>query len=328
MNLSAHLKNTRGPLAQYMRSTFPGRRRLLTPARADIKQHTTILPAGDMRGTEGARNGWATIGSAIDYRLRYYLPSDGERKLIAKSFSEHDPYGHFFEDLDRLVGTTRPWENRLSDEEEDELNRFCLVLGILDPVRRGFVRLEDTLLADEPHTTAALLERLPDHWVDDMRRLARAAQPLFEGLAKKRGIYLNPTFEGSWAVGGADADLIVDGCLIDIKSRSKPDLPQNDLFQLLAYTLLDFSDEFGIDSVGIYMARQGCLVQWHLHDVEAATLDGKWVNELRHEMKHLLIEEVGRSRPREYSHDGFLEYHAGLKSVAEYEGECCESYWQ
>jgi len=77
---------------------------------------------------------------------------------------------------------------------------------------------------------------------------------------------LNPTFAGSPDVGGADADLVIDGCLIDIKATVNPKLDPDFLYQLAGYLLLDYDDQLHIDTVGIYMARQGMLFTWSVAD--------------------------------------------------------------
>ena len=72
----------------------------------------------------------------------------------------------------------------------------------------------------------------------------------------------NPTFVGSDDIGGADADIIVDGCLIEMKASIQPKIDTQWLFQLVGYALLDYDDHYNIQSVGIYMTRQGKLLQW------------------------------------------------------------------
>jgi len=73
---------------------------------------------------------------------------------------------------------------------------------------------------------------------------------------------LNPTFAGSLDVGGADADFIVDGCLIDMKATISSQIRADFLYQLAGYLLLDYHDAYHITSVGIYMVRQGLLLKW------------------------------------------------------------------
>jgi hypothetical protein len=74
--------------------------------------------------------------------------------------------------------------------------------------------------------------------------------------------FVNPSFnEGSHLVGGADADLIIDQTLIDIKTTKKIRLLRDDLNQVLGYFLLSIlggvgnQKNYSINKVGIYFAR-------------------------------------------------------------------------
>ena len=65
-------------------------------------------------------------------------------------------------------------------------------------------------------------------------------------------------FSGSDAIGGADADLQVDGLLLDFKStHAATTITKSDVYQLAGYALLDFDDDHHIDHVGIYWTRHG-----------------------------------------------------------------------
>lgn len=79
---------------------------------------------------------------------------------------------------------------------------------------------------------------------------------------------LNPTFDGSpYIVGGADADVILDSCLIDFKTTINAKIEGRALYQLLGYSLLDFSNQYGIQRVGFYLPRQGRFITWQLEDL-------------------------------------------------------------
>lgn len=86
---------------------------------------------------------------------------------------------------------------------------------------------------------------------------------------------LNPTFgKGSQLVGGADADLIIDDKLIDIKTTKKLELPLNDFCQIIGYLLLhriggvaSNSDAFTIEQLGIYYSRFGYLFLFNIKDL-------------------------------------------------------------
>ncbi len=52
----------------------------------------------------------------------------------------------------------------------------------------------------------------------------------------------NPPFSLSWKLGGADADLILDGCLLDIKVTKAPAMRREVAYQLIGYLLADTND--------------------------------------------------------------------------------------
>ncbi|MEV5903404.1 hypothetical protein [Streptomyces sp. NPDC052127] len=65
----------------------------------------------------------------------------------------------------------------------------------------------------------------------------------------------------------ADADLAVDGLLLDFKStRYTRTLRQADAWPLLGYLLLDTADRYRIDTVGLYLSRSGTLASWPVEE--------------------------------------------------------------
>lgn len=102
--------------------------------------------------------------------------------------------------------------------------------------------------------------------------------------------FLNPSFgKGSSLVGGADADLIIDNVLIDIKSSKNLKIERNDLNQIIGYYLLsiiggiDGKKNHPLNEIGIYFARFGYLWKiplsyyckpkdYHKHTVEFSQL--------------------------------------------------------
>lgn len=106
----------------------------------------------------------------------------------------------------------------------------------------------------------------------------------------KAAAELKPTFVGSRDVGGADADLIADRCLIEVKAAvNLAKIGRRWPWRLLGYALLDYDDAYEIDSLGLYLPRQGMLIQWPL-DEYASRLAGQPVTvaELRNDLRHAL----------------------------------------
>jgi len=90
----------------------------------------------------------------------------------------------------------------------------------------------------------------------------------------KKSCYLNPTFGiGSELVNDADADLIIDGALIDIKTTIKSDFKREYFEQLIGYFLLHIIDcehrnvPVSIRKLGIYFSRHGCLFLMNVADL-------------------------------------------------------------
>lgn len=257
----------------------------------------TILPAAN-----ASPYPYSIVGMALDYRLRYYWAiTPGEETVAwsgAMNFAtqmeiaeeSHPQYGYatgekdgrcsitdgliadFFHALDNAVKHLHPVNRQLAPAEEDLLNRYCVVLALFETLYRDS-RRESFILASGAASVANLLAIAQDTWIADLGQLSRGFYAQAHGLLNKEAI-LNPTFDGSRDVGGADADLMVDGCLIDIKTSINARIEGRWLHQLLGYTLLDYSDRYHIREVAIYMARQCLMIRWPLDSLVDALSGG------------------------------------------------------
>lgn len=109
--------------------------------------------------------------------------------------------------------------------------------------------------------------------IQDLRNLISLVKP--ETFKAKKTCFLNPTFgHGSELVGGADADLIVDDMLVDIKTTKFLTFTQDQYNQLIGYYILskigkvnEFED-ISISKIGIYFSRHGMLHTISAKDIE------------------------------------------------------------
>ena len=180
----------------------------------------------------------------------------------------------FFDALDDAVREIVPHRRRPTDEEECTLARFCLILAAFEAVVRAGARAwPPPYFGDStPESAEDLIAFVPDAWVEDAAALGRAfleRYPEWHGANAK----LNPNFAGSADIEGADADLIVHGCLWEIKTTKKSGAEGKWLHQLLGYALLDYEDEYAIDRVGVLLPRQNTQVSWPIRDLIAAMSD-------------------------------------------------------
>lgn len=208
--------------------------------------------------------------------------SSGVSEDIYEGMRDLDEPG-FRNSLNSALRQFRPAGKRLEREQEELLVRYCIVLALFEEIFRAGLHPRSPLIFPSPKTTVTeLLAIAEDHWVDDLCALSWAFYDEHSELFSQPTT-LNPTFDGSKDVGGADADLIVVGCLIDIKTTINPKLSANWLYQLLGYVLLDYSDRYEIGKVGIYFARQQKLIQWPLESLlkSLAVSEAPPLNELR-----------------------------------------------
>lgn len=211
------------------------------------------------------------IGTSADYLLRFYA------KYINHQ-AEEDEAGWAAEGALRVL--KRRGENSLYDlgnvaviearenyqqflktgEFTDELIRSALLLAKFDP----FTRRSDYIVEN--------LEVIDNEDIADLRNLINIVDP---NLFRTQGrVLLNPDFgPGSLLVKGADADLILDDLLIDIKTINKFTFERKAFDQLLGYYVLSlierrFEPEIKeIRRLGIYFSRHAYLHEFPVDQV-------------------------------------------------------------
>lgn len=267
MSLTSHLRQADSPVRRFLFERFPKTRPVVADVRAAVVGAATIRPPVPVP--------WSLLGTAVDYRVRGYfgpvsfagIPEAGAQLLWGpdEGFEFYAEAGSALDARARELGSVG---RRLDREQEEWLARFCLVLSLFEVVfRSGTQPPEIASLSPDTVTPDQLLAIPQQAWVDDLCALSWAFYDQHADLLSKPAI-LHPTFDGSGDVGGADADLVLDGCLLEIKATIH--VQRVDplwLYQLLGYTLLDYSDRLGINAVGIYFARQTRLVRWPLDEL-------------------------------------------------------------
>ncbi|XOV91516.1 MAG: hypothetical protein ACFHWX_15040 [Bacteroidota bacterium] len=240
----------------------------------------------------------ALIGTAYDYLLRFHLEKLFEKKVISKSWVAESAVKKYFrtesitpdsginltklsyEKLDKM--TRAIWEQSQRVHEHLDQSKMtyqefvvsqnpdnykiiecCLFLARLDTVFRiGWKgRKYITFLPEEEND------------ITDLKQLIEVCD--FNLFKPQKTAILNPTFgEGSHLVKGADADILIDNLLIDIKVTRELKLKRSYLNQLIGYYILyliggiDQNSDAKIDTLGIYFARHNFL--WTIHINELA----------------------------------------------------------
>lgn len=99
--------------------------------------------------------------------------------------------------------------------------------------------------------------------------------PSFSDIKNKEDAQFNPTFgDGSRLVGGADADLMFDNVLIDIKTTKEFGCQAQKYNQIIGYYFLDkyyHNGKSDIERIGLYFSRQHKYVFMNISDLSKHT---------------------------------------------------------
>jgi hypothetical protein len=278
-SLTHMIEVTASPVAQWFRATFPNTRALLGEIRAGAGT-PTILPA--------ARIAYATQGAAIDWWLRFLTDADGFPDLglaragrrALQGFPAYDAADPLLTAIDSSRSAGRPpratvpdsGAASLLDHDDETQARTCFVLALLTECFRAGVRPGSRLLALAPGDgPQALLDLATDIEVADLIAMRDSAPAVFVPHLPPGPVHTGPTFAGSQLL-PADADLIAGDCLIECKATiggpPRKDgtralkFDRSDLFQLLGYALMDFSDTYEIRRLGLYAPRFTSFQTW------------------------------------------------------------------
>lgn len=161
--------------------------------------------------------------------------------------------------------------DRFIDNQKINMDEMCSYLGY-------FAALESITRSGLPPADIkkSLLEDTDMEIINDLKNLGVLFENRFiaSGLIEKESeIILNPIFGiGSLSVGGADADIFIDGNLYDFKVSKKSGYNWTECAQILGYYLLNsidircggfgmgrnkYGESYDIEKISFYRARTG-----------------------------------------------------------------------
>jgi hypothetical protein len=204
---------------------------------------------------------YGLTGTAFDYLLRFYIeklnPDAKRQPWVAETslaiLALRSPKSAALRRSRRIVATAKErydayLKTSRMEKPGEGLIRAAINLAQLDLVYR--IGLVDLRPIDEAV-------------VQDLAVLFSLVHP--EDFRAKRVCVLNPTFgSASRLVGGADADLFIDGTLIDIKASKHLSMKRDVFNQLFGYYWLSciggvYGCRAKVSAVGVYYARYGLL---------------------------------------------------------------------
>jgi hypothetical protein len=278
--LTTELADIRSPVRQFLDSQFTA------GLRGVQRRYRDAAPALAVLGSPPSQANPGTTGTAADWLLRFLVYPAPHLDLAIAGAARCSAVGiqiprHALNDILNPLGLSvppRPAETACvftgphpgTTIEPAVLNRICWVLALFTEAYRGGPGKAALgplgQFRGRAASAAQLLGMASEaalHQLTQFRQVYEAT--LLPALVPRGGRWaIGPTFKGSELL-HADADLIAAGLLLEVKTSAKrPSLGVADLFQVIGYTLLDFDDQFSIDTVSIFNARYAYLAAWSL----------------------------------------------------------------
>ncbi|MFE7503754.1 hypothetical protein [Promicromonospora sp. NPDC057488] len=261
--LTRAVKDKSSPLRGHLDARYPNTK----PVRADYR-----ASAGDIL-VDGTGADPGTVGAAFDFAVRFALdPGYDPEPATAMFVGDSAAYA-------AVLGVVELAET--ADPSSDDFLRAAWAVALCTEVyRTGRLMPGSPLVAlveQRRFTTEGLVALATDDALVELRALREVAGVrLHPRIEDARAVAIGPRFKAS-ALCSADADLIYDGTLLELKSHlgtknrttgaRADNLELHDLYQLIAYALFDKDDEYGLDTIGVYSARYGHFVSWPLQEL-------------------------------------------------------------
>lgn len=284
MSLTSMIDNLNSPLAQWLNQTFD---RLLIQQM--VKQLNDNMFQSILSPILPAHDEYTLAGNAFDYLFRWQL--EPLTKTTAQNGAAYLVLNGWEKAIDVLKTTIDLGTQTTSLTERAA---YSVVLAWFEIVFRSNARsvaapLREIQTCIDPVATVEYLrQQVNPILVEDLVILVSHAPDVWQFVGDQK-YFLNPIFDGSFNVGGADADWIVDHTLYECKvTIKKRPFSRRTLLQTIGYALLDYNNRYAISKIGWYYPRQKFRYALAIDDLFDRLNVTKSLPELRRNMQSLL----------------------------------------
>jgi hypothetical protein len=259
--------------------------------RPDVRQRLRVFPKPRIAThlellAPPLSNRYSLVGTAFDYLLRFYVrrlnPKAKEERWVAeaglsKLGTQATSHMHYDIDAEELSfsGDNGTWETGqgILKRAKAAYERYLVSGSITDALLESVIGLARL---DVVYRSGFVDENLGKAYREDIRDLRKLISLVDSAEFRAKNVcLLNPHFGvGSRLIGGADADLLIDGALIDVKTTKNIELSREHFDQLLGYLVMHeiwgangLKRKPRISKLGIYFARYASLQVFDAKDI-------------------------------------------------------------
>lgn len=311
MSLTSELKNPNSPIRKW----FDTKRSQIIDK--IINYHNQVLSQSQIISPQQGTN-FPVVGNAVCYALRKYIAQKiGD---INWHYTSLAWYGARNLQLIPLFNYCV-----FSDKKENEPMRL-VVLAALEQITRNSKEINPILqlfIGKDKIDNLLIDSEIKEHWIPTFNDISNVIQEIptiydlifadnslnISSLDKNnknssKKVICNVTFPLSDYLGGADAQIITNRNILDIRTSAKrrPFTYEN-LLQQLSYCLLDTDDEYGIQTLAWVYTRHSAVFKYPIHKLFND------INQTRKEFKEMILVNYGN-----YNSDDLEELYHPVKS--------------
>jgi hypothetical protein len=273
VSLTGLLRAGRGAVWEWFAEHFPQTQCVSTQANRELRPGGAETPCVIPWVPDADRG---LVGTTVGYVLSAHLRADGidatvatvaahlldralRRTLTRPSAIERLTVGR--------INELRPWTRELPEDEWTELARLAGILARFEQFYRAgpvvWPYLAGPLRGFRGDLNELAIALVDAPTLADVCTLGRFVVEDHLSIRDADELHIGPTFLQSGRLGGADADLIYDGTLLDLKSTGTSRvLGRIELWQLLGYLFADTDNAYHIRRVGFSALRRRRSIFW------------------------------------------------------------------
>lgn len=226
---------------------------------------------------------YSLIGTAFDYLIRFYVERINKYRF-KKGITIAEQSLH-----EKILGEKYVLAQEIIKNAEKNLSNYLETSALSDELIASAIKLAQLDLVKRIGIIDNNLGVVDKRDIQDLRNLYSLLDNS-QWLCKDYCL-LNPNFGvTSYLVGGADADIIIDDVLIDIKTVKAAGINRQAFNQLFGYYILNrIEGSYNINYLGIYSARYGELIKFKVSDI----VEDNSLSILTHWFEELALKEYG-----------------------------------
>lgn len=310
MSLTSELKNPNSPIRKWfdLRHT-----RTIDKI---INHHNKILSQSQIISPQQGTN-FPVVGNAVCYALRKYIAQKlGDTNWHYTSLAW---YGA------RYLQLTPLFDYCIDSNKEESVAIRLVILAALEQVTRNSKEINPILqlfIGKEKIDNLLIDSEIKKYWIPTFNDISNIIQEiptiynlvfaenslktlsLDKGNSSSNKVICNTTFPLSEYLAGADAQIITNGTILDVRTsaKRKPFTYEN-LLQQLSYCLLDTNDEYSIHTLAWVYTRHSAVFKYPVHKLFSN------INQTRKEFEKMILLSYGN-----YDNEDLKDMYCQLKS--------------